>query len=190
MGVDRVRALQRVLYRCAKQDKDRRFHALYDKGCDTGLGGRAASDRARGAATEPDRTVGRGCLPFADVVKLDILELGRERLAQHVAELKRYGVTVLAEKIETHGDHACCLRAGCDLFQRFFYCRPELLSNRRIDANSLLCCKKAARLRNRPGDRDFDRAEALVKAGDLLLESIVWASDAGDPLFDQIQTAA
>jgi group II intron reverse transcriptase/maturase len=30
-GVDRVRALQRVLYRCAKQDCDRRFHALYDK---------------------------------------------------------------------------------------------------------------------------------------------------------------
>ena len=29
--VDRVRALQRVLYRCAKQDQDRRFHALYDK---------------------------------------------------------------------------------------------------------------------------------------------------------------
>ena len=30
-SVDRVRALQRVLYRCAKQDRDRRFHALYDK---------------------------------------------------------------------------------------------------------------------------------------------------------------
>src|SRR5450759_1399279 len=30
-GVDPVRALQRVLYRCAKQDRDRRFHALYDK---------------------------------------------------------------------------------------------------------------------------------------------------------------
>src|SRR5688500_4824864 len=30
-GVDRVRALQRVLYRCAKQDRDRRFHALFDK---------------------------------------------------------------------------------------------------------------------------------------------------------------
>src|SRR4051812_49636833 len=29
--VDRVRALQRVLYRCAKRDRDRRFHALYDK---------------------------------------------------------------------------------------------------------------------------------------------------------------
>jgi RNA-directed DNA polymerase len=31
MGVGRVRALQRVLYRCAKQDRDRRFHAVYDK---------------------------------------------------------------------------------------------------------------------------------------------------------------
>ena len=30
-GVDRVRALQRVLYRCAKQDRDRRFHAIFDK---------------------------------------------------------------------------------------------------------------------------------------------------------------
>src|SRR4051812_14740932 len=30
-GVDWGRALQRVLYRCAKQDRDRRFHALFDK---------------------------------------------------------------------------------------------------------------------------------------------------------------
>ena len=30
-GVDAVRALQRVLYRSAKQDQQRRFHALFDK---------------------------------------------------------------------------------------------------------------------------------------------------------------
>src|SRR6516225_6944859 len=30
-GVGKVRALQRVLYRCAKQDRDRRFHAIFDK---------------------------------------------------------------------------------------------------------------------------------------------------------------
>jgi RNA-directed DNA polymerase len=29
--VDKVRALQRVLYRSAKQEPDRRFHALFDK---------------------------------------------------------------------------------------------------------------------------------------------------------------
>ena len=30
-GLDPVRALQRVLYRSAKQDPKRRFHALFDK---------------------------------------------------------------------------------------------------------------------------------------------------------------
>lgn len=30
-GLDPVRALQRVLYRSAKQDPERRFHALLDK---------------------------------------------------------------------------------------------------------------------------------------------------------------
>jgi RNA-directed DNA polymerase len=30
-GLDKVRALQRVLYRCAKQQPNRRFHALFDK---------------------------------------------------------------------------------------------------------------------------------------------------------------
>ena len=30
-GVDKVRALQRVLYRSAKEEPHRRFHALYDK---------------------------------------------------------------------------------------------------------------------------------------------------------------
>ncbi len=30
-GLDPVRALQRVLYRSAKQNRTRRFHALFDK---------------------------------------------------------------------------------------------------------------------------------------------------------------
>jgi len=47
-----VRALQRVLYRCAKQDRDRRFHALFDKVARSDVMRRAWSEvRAnRGAA--------------------------------------------------------------------------------------------------------------------------------------------
>jgi group II intron reverse transcriptase/maturase len=45
-GVDRVRALQRVLYRSAKQDPKRRFHALYDKLTRSDVMWRAWSDVA------------------------------------------------------------------------------------------------------------------------------------------------
>ena len=45
--VDKVRALQRVLYRSAKQDPTRRFHALYDKVARSDILWRAWVDVAR-----------------------------------------------------------------------------------------------------------------------------------------------
>jgi c-di-GMP phosphodiesterase len=74
-------------------------------------------------------------LGLVDVVKLDVLNMGRERMAREVERLRPYGVTVLAEKVETHEDHAWCVAQGCSLFQGFFFCRPELLHNRGIVAN-------------------------------------------------------
>ena len=69
-------------------------------------------------------------LGLVDVVKLDMLEMGRERMTREVARLKPYGVTLLAEKVETHDDHDCCVELGCDLFQGYFFCRPELVHPR------------------------------------------------------------
>ncbi|HUA46872.1 MAG TPA: HDOD domain-containing protein [Solirubrobacteraceae bacterium] len=74
-------------------------------------------------------------LTLVDVVKLDLLALGRDRMAREVARLKPYGATLLAEKVESHEDHAFCAELGCHLFQGFFFCRPELLHNRGIFAN-------------------------------------------------------
>jgi c-di-GMP phosphodiesterase len=74
-------------------------------------------------------------LPLVDVVKLDVVAMGRERLSGEVDRLKPFGVTVLAEKVESHEDHAYCAALGCELFQGFFFCRPELLRHRGIVAN-------------------------------------------------------
>ena len=76
-------------------------------------------------------------LELVDIVKLDFLALGRAGLAREVDRLKPYGVTVLAEKLETHEEYAYCAAAGCDLFQGYFFCRPELVHGTRIDANRL-----------------------------------------------------
>jgi EAL and modified HD-GYP domain-containing signal transduction protein len=74
-------------------------------------------------------------LPLVDLVKLDMLAIGRDGMTREVARLKPYGVTILAEKVESHEDHAFCVELGCDLFQGFFFCRPELLQHRGIVAN-------------------------------------------------------
>ncbi len=74
-------------------------------------------------------------LGLVDMVKLDLLAMGRDRMSREVARLRQYGVTVLAEKVETHEDHAWCVEQGCDLFQGFFFCQPELVHNRGIVAN-------------------------------------------------------
>jgi EAL and modified HD-GYP domain-containing signal transduction protein len=74
-------------------------------------------------------------LALVDVVKLDLLALGRDGMAEHVKRLKPYGVKLLAEKLETRDDHAYCAALGCDLFQGFFFRQPELVHNRSVKAN-------------------------------------------------------
>jgi EAL and modified HD-GYP domain-containing signal transduction protein len=85
-------------------------------------------------------------LGLVDVVKLDMLALGREQFSEQLARLKPYPVAVLAEKLETRADHAFCANAGCDLFQGHFFCRPEVLRHRAIAANRLALLQLVAAL--------------------------------------------
>jgi RNA-directed DNA polymerase len=78
-GVDAVRALQRVLYRCAKQQPERRFHALYDKV--------ARSDVLRQAWSEV--RANRGA-PGVDGVSIDDVEAaGVESFLDELADQLR-----------------------------------------------------------------------------------------------------
>jgi EAL and modified HD-GYP domain-containing signal transduction protein len=64
-------------------------------------------------------------LPLADYVKLDV-RLGLERLEQDAALLRDFPwVVLLAEKVETFEERDRCARAGCQLFQGYYYMRPE-----------------------------------------------------------------
>ncbi|MGO9898934.1 MAG: EAL and HDOD domain-containing protein [Solirubrobacteraceae bacterium] len=74
-------------------------------------------------------------LGLVDFVKLDLIALGRDGLASMVTRLAPHDVTLLAEKLETQEDYAFCAQAGCQLFQGYFFCRPELMRSKRIDTN-------------------------------------------------------
>ncbi len=76
-------------------------------------------------------------LRIADYVKLDLVDLGREQFASEVARAKRYGATLVATRVENQRDHAFCRQLGCELFQGYFFRRPEIMHGTRIDANRL-----------------------------------------------------
>lgn len=72
-------------------------------------------------------------LPHVDIVKVDFLSVDRERLPALAETLKRQGKTLVAEKVETQDDYALATDLGFDLFQGYFFARPQVLSARRGD---------------------------------------------------------
>jgi EAL and modified HD-GYP domain-containing signal transduction protein len=68
---------------------------------------------------------------IADIVKLDLSLVDDTRLPDVVKDLKRPGLTLLAEKVETAAQFTRCLQLGFDLFQGYHFAKPQTLSARR-----------------------------------------------------------
>jgi EAL and modified HD-GYP domain-containing signal transduction protein len=99
-------------------------------------------------------------LDLADLVKIDFRQ-SESRSATTVARATRSGAKLVAEKVETHGERVEAERLGFDLFQGYFFCQPEMRSNRVPSpsrANYL-------RLLREVGQRDleFDRVESIIR---------------------------
>jgi len=76
-------------------------------------------------------------LELADIVKVDFLISGpgeRQRLS---SQLRRRGIRMLAEKVETQEDFEQAVAMGYELFQGYFFSKPVILSRRDIPVNKL-----------------------------------------------------
>jgi EAL and modified HD-GYP domain-containing signal transduction protein len=67
-------------------------------------------------------------LEFADVVKIDVVQLDPASLAKLVHQLRPWPARLLAEKVETAARLRECVELGFELFQGFFCGRPEVLT--------------------------------------------------------------
>ena len=83
-------------------------------------------------------------VPLADIIKVEVPALDEDGLRLHARELARPGVMLLAEKVETREIQRCCLDAGYQLFQGFYFARPEIVSGSRVAPDRMLLMRLLA----------------------------------------------
>ncbi|MBA3755213.1 MAG: HDOD domain-containing protein [Nitrosomonas sp.] len=99
-------------------------------------------------------------LPIVSVVKVDILALEKTQLAELVAELNRWPVLLLALKVEDREQETRCMQLGFQMFQGYYFAKPEVMSVKRADPGKLSLLKLLTLVM---GDSDIDEIEKEFK---------------------------
>jgi EAL and modified HD-GYP domain-containing signal transduction protein len=94
------------------------------------------------------------------IVKIDLLARDHDAVAADVERLRRHGVTLLAEKVETRADYRRALDLGFDLAQGYFFCKPETVSARGVTPNRLSVLQLVAALQD--PSIAFETIESLI----------------------------
>jgi len=87
-------------------------------------------------------------IEIADIIKIDILQLDKLSLREHVKKLRQYDVLLLAEKVETQKQFELCTELGFDYFQGYFFCEPKIVEGQRAPSNRITIVNLLAQLQN------------------------------------------
>lgn len=99
-------------------------------------------------------------LPIVNVVKVDVLALTDAAIEQLINRLKRWPVIPLAEKVETPDRARFCMDKGFELFQGFFFAKPEVVSGKQIDPANLSMLQLLSLVMQ---DGEIEKIEQLLK---------------------------
>jgi len=75
---------------------------------------------------------------YIDILKLDITLMNEELLPRYLTLFKQFDLKILAEKVETQEEFDKYKALGCDLFQGFFFAKPDIIKNKRLDPEQIL----------------------------------------------------
>jgi EAL and modified HD-GYP domain-containing signal transduction protein len=84
---------------------------------------------------------------MADYVKIDI-QVSKDTLERDVQWCRRRQLQLVAEKVETYAQFSRCLALGFDLFQGYYFCRPETLSGKPLAPNHVAVLNLIAALQD------------------------------------------
>jgi c-di-GMP-related signal transduction protein len=96
-------------------------------------------------------------LPCADIVKIDFVLTARDMLPELVATLHAAGKTLIAEKVETREEFEFARSLGFDLFQGYFFARPEVLQVPGVHAPRIALVRLLALVTSEVGVAELER---------------------------------
>jgi EAL and modified HD-GYP domain-containing signal transduction protein len=96
----------------------------------------------------------------ASIVKLDVFARTPAEIEAEVERLYPYAATLLAEKVETRADYERCVELGFELFQGYFFCKPEIMDARRVAPNRLSVLQLVAALQD--PSTEISQLESLI----------------------------
>ena len=87
---------------------------------------------------------------LADYIKVDLSRTTREQRLMLIRNLRGGSAHLVAEQVETLGDHEMARKEGFGLFQGYYFCRPEVMGHRAIPANRLVHLEMLQALQENP----------------------------------------
>jgi c-di-GMP-related signal transduction protein len=100
-------------------------------------------------------------IQLAQIIKFDFRLSSLDEIESYLAQIDgRDNLIMLAEKVETYQEYQKAIEMGFDLFQGFFFCKPELVTGKEIPGSQLALLQILAEV-NQP-DFDIDKIETLI----------------------------
>lgn len=100
-------------------------------------------------------------LPYISYIKVDVRQFNILQISKYVSRVKHHNVTLLAEKVETQQEFEKLQQLGFQLFQGYFFARPEMLKHKKIASsklNLLLLIAESSKIR-----LDFEKLTHIVE---------------------------
>ncbi|MDJ0781298.1 MAG: HDOD domain-containing protein [Desulfosarcinaceae bacterium] len=99
-------------------------------------------------------------IEMAHIIKFDFRLTPLDEIAAYLKQLPDGKRRLLAEKVETHAEFETAKEMGFELFQGYFFCKPEIIKGREIPGSQLNLIQLMSALNQK--DFQFDQLENLV----------------------------
>jgi c-di-GMP-related signal transduction protein len=99
-------------------------------------------------------------IALANFIKFDIRLTPLEQIESYLEPLRKLGCKLLAEKVETPAEFETARQMGFELFQGYFFCKPEIVQGKEIPGSQINLLQVIAEVNK--SEFEFRQLEQLV----------------------------